>query len=64
MVISLLPLYCNIYRKDLANIVRRRGHKLIKELLADSAETSDQFDSFRNLNDDQEETGQFGGFVF
>ncbi|XP_057252332.1 protein PTST homolog 3, chloroplastic isoform X2 [Beta vulgaris subsp. vulgaris] len=45
-------------RKDLANIVRRRGHKLIKELLANSAETSDQFDSLRNLNDDQEETGQ------
>lgn len=44
-------------RKDLANIVRRRGHKLIKELLANSAETSDQFDSLRNLNDDQEETG-------
>lgn len=53
-------------RKDLANIVRRRGHKLIKELLANSSETAiEGSDLENNLNDEQngiyvEETGQEG----
>lgn len=53
-------------RKDLANIVRRRGHKLIKELLANSSETAiEGSDLENNLNDEQngiyvEETGGEG----
>lgn len=32
-------LFKSTYRIDLANIVRRRGYKVIRELLANSAET-------------------------
>ncbi|KAL9239332.1 hypothetical protein vseg_013667 [Gypsophila vaccaria] len=52
-------------RKDLANIVRRRGHKLIKELLAnDTKRAADEYDSSDNPNGAfsgsgaHEETGQ------
>lgn len=52
-------------RKDLANIVRRRGHKLIKELLAKSTNIAIYgFDTLKNYNGDSnensecEETGQ------
>ncbi|XP_021774532.1 uncharacterized protein LOC110738433 isoform X1 [Chenopodium quinoa] len=52
-------------RKDLANIVRRRGHKLVKELLTNSPNiATDGFDSFKDINidsnenSDHEKTGQ------
>ncbi|XP_057534030.1 protein PTST homolog 3, chloroplastic [Amaranthus tricolor] len=54
-------------RKDLANIVRRRGHKLIKQFLVNPSETeSDGNGSLKNLNGDSQEkrdykeTGQEG----
>ncbi|XP_074268834.1 protein PTST homolog 3, chloroplastic [Silene latifolia] len=44
-------------RKDLANIVRRRGHKLIKELLTNATKpTTDEYDSLENLNGEFNET--------
>uniref|UniRef100_A0A7C9AR82 Uncharacterized protein n=1 Tax=Opuntia streptacantha TaxID=393608 RepID=A0A7C9AR82_OPUST len=52
-------------RKDLANIVRRRGHKFIKELLASSSEIAmEGFDLHNNWNDEQngiyvQGTGQY-----
>jgi len=54
-----------VYRKDLANIVRRRGHKFIKELLASSSEIAmEGFDLHNNWNDEQngiyvQGTGQY-----
>lgn len=36
IIIIILPLNYELYRQDLAYIVRRRGYKLIKELLATS----------------------------
>ena len=63
-------LQLQIYRKDLANIVRRRGHKLIKQFLVNPSETeSDGNGSLKNLNGDSQEkrdykeTGQFFSFV-
>ncbi|CAO2839496.1 unnamed protein product [Amaranthus hypochondriacus] len=50
-------------RTDLANIVRRRGHKLIKELFVNPSETeSDGNGSLKNLQEkrDFNETGQEG----
>lgn len=41
-------------RKDLANIVRRRGYKFIKDLLASSSEIAmEGFDLHGNMNDEQ-----------
>ncbi|XP_021847218.1 protein PTST homolog 3, chloroplastic isoform X2 [Spinacia oleracea] len=48
-------------RKELANIVRRRGHKLIKELLANSVNiATDGFDTFRNINGESDEHSDYG----
>ncbi|KAH9606793.1 hypothetical protein KSS87_014820 [Heliosperma pusillum] len=44
-------------RKDLANIVRRRGHKLIKELLADATKPTDEYDAWENLDGEFRESG-------
>lgn len=44
----------DLYRKDLANIVRRRGYKFIKDLLASSSEIAmEGFDLHGNMNDEQ-----------
>ncbi|KAL2933387.1 Protein PTST-like protein 3 chloroplastic [Bienertia sinuspersici] len=46
----------NYCRKDLANIVRRRGHRLIKELLTNTVEAgTDKFGSLRSLDGDSRE---------
>ena len=46
-----------LYRQDLANLVRRRGYKLIKELLAASQEVKvNDFNVDESLTDNQENT--------
>lgn len=44
----------NIYRNDLANIVRRRGYKLIRELLANSTTSNnDGLDPKKSFDENQ-----------
>lgn len=52
------------YRKDLANIVRRRGYKLIRELLANSIKSDiDGLDQKKSFDANQDAVGDHEGIL-
>ncbi len=57
-------LCANIYRNDLANIVRRRGYELIRELLANSTTSNiDGLDPKKNFDDNQDAVSDHGDIL-